>query len=77
MGVSRTSILRRSRDGAFVRSRVRAFVCPYRVRVFSRFRQLLRCAHKSTSRGRAYDCSINTIPYDSVKNSAFIHAYFC
>ena len=42
--------LRRSRDGAFVRASV---ACVFRVIHSVRFGQLLRCAHKCTSKGRA------------------------
>ena len=33
--------------------------------------------HISVLRKEENACSINTIPYDSVKNSDSIHVYFC
>ena len=32
--------------------------------------------HISVLRNEEHACSINAIPYDSVKNSDFIHVYF-
>ena len=70
--------LRRSRDGAFVRSFVRGVVRSFvRSCVFQFALGSFYVVHISVLRKEEHACSINTIPYDSVKNSDFIHVYFC
>ena len=64
-----------------VRSFVRSFVRSC-IRVKFGFIQFalgsFYAVHISVLRKEEHACSINTIPYDSVKkNSDFIHVYFC
>ena len=63
--------LRRSRDGG-VRSCVHVEFGLIQLTLGSFY-----AVHISVLRKEENACSINTIPYDSVINSDFIHVYFC
>ena len=71
--------LRMSRDGTRCAC-VRSFVWNSGVS-YARFIQFalgsFYAVHISVLRKEEDACSINTIPYDSVKNSHFSHVYFC
>ena len=65
---------------SFVRACVRACVWSAGV-CYPRFIQFalgsFYSVHVRVVRKEEHACSINTIPYDSVKNNDFIHGYFC